>query len=383
MGNSDNRDKPSSQGFIKKRLFLFSLILLFSGLILTCEWPDYFAAYRGTNLIATRDFGKPGAWQLSRDNLEMAFEEYSEPLPAEAPEGSKAYLLSINNLFPNGDFSGTTAGDPPLLWVSTAADFLVVDSTAPRSINSGTLRMNFDASTQFSEIDLINLSPAPSEGESYLVRFNYRIIGDNAIGYIFPGFSDQETLQRTGSEEIFSFPDPLTQENHVFTITEGQILLSFGEKDVEQFYLDDLRIMRSDTPLELALSIDRLNSTDLELLPGLYEFSFYLKQRGNPGESLGENRYAASAVTYGIRLFDNEGYKVGEQASTEILQDLADFSWERVVVSMNCAFTRPFGEELFDNYRIELFISPTASTTSGRDVGEILITYPRLEYLPD
>ena len=419
-----------------------------------CSAGDFFGEYSGESFLTTSSLADD-QWQLMPD---FSFEtgttvndymDFSLDSASGGPNGGPSYRLEIKNLLANGDFDdGTSTGwyfydfsagpdtDP------LATDY--VDATITTTTGSNTMDGNFLRFT-LSDTDRLGVifdNTNDTSGESYVSAFlNTDTYIDNK-SYVFSyryrtasvltsyyqdnwdGSTedlDAQEFQALGGtdgsadnkgEQNYNYFPPLdpdeitdsTDENGNYNINYNVITADNSTEMDSYFFaasgnIDDVTFVRDssgnfDLRLKLQLKID--HRSDLDLIPGYYKFSLYVKEE-NSGTS---NVFEADRVELGITGYDLVSDELNSSPYTRVFykssslhnlysQSGEDFqggwdssSWTQLSFASDELFQLP---DISDDYVMELTISPSNPGNSDAswnrlDAGSILIAEPTLEY---
>ena len=350
-------------------------------LLASCTEMADFTEYRNINYLntLTLDAGPAGLevnWVPDdATDIYMTFTSILVPptingLPASASDYSR---LEILNLMPDGGFETGVAGWNPFNGGSAAAQ-----PGNGLTVNSTDQSMQFAVnSTQRIDYDLESL-PGFVNGGEYLIKlkFNRNLIG-NAIfdhnngalpgSYISYDFWKPPTHNPWGGNYHENFSALITAETGA-----GNDYFSIGSTihgDNQLGYIDDVRIIRSDTqtPLFLRSTVPFNEAGRPELISGNYRFSIYvLKEDVNDVQPINVNRYASEFVTLSIN----------SNLTTIDVSSVTSGTWVKISAEKFI--------QVYENDAISLSVSPCDMTSPyNKDAGSILISYPELEYISE
>lgn len=297
-----------------------------------CPYEDPFAEYRGVNLIAEQE--------KSVDDFEEAYLDGSDPastpdyslleIPASygptagLPDTTGATLdtirrLELVNLLPNGDFEdGTT--DP---WIADGSGLTVSAPNLFTVKSDGELPesyIGFEVSAgQGAAVDLDSLPIPVVNGGRYFLQFLAKRddaeteltldFGDNettsyndlnGVSWNSPGPGDGST---PGPEE---FPDPDVPRRDLptqFVVSSTPNYLYLGSPKTvlpQAGFIDNVRIGRMDIMPVRALTLETKPTTGLELVPGTYSFSVWVKSEVDDEVTPAtRNRYRSDRIALG------------------------------------------------------------------------------------
>jgi hypothetical protein len=389
-------------------------LLLFAG----CPFSDLFSEYRGKNLAGEYGFDS-GSWEMSTSDPNLlVFEAPSDPTALDTtglPDGAESsgiYRLEIPNLMPNGDFEASTPGAHPTLpdagWSAVNGSGSIsyeVINAGGNEINTNTFHYTLADAVPPGE-DRIHFD-LPGElgayfaaGNTYVVRldiradeevsFEYSDILTPASGtfWIFP-------FDPTAGMTVRDFPsEVMTSEFAALSGYEHLTLGAVADKGqavTQKAYIDNLRIVRSDTDQTLFLKVPVIDSSSdrPELLDGVYRFSLYVREdTTNTISGTGtkqNNRFPATGVSLrtGIAVEGEDPIYIGGPEAFHPDDPDTDWTgWTEISMEAQISFlSRGDPSTLF----LVCGITPTDITSGGidRDAGSILIAAPFLEFLPE
>jgi len=348
-----------------------TVLALFS----SCD-PDLtiLTEYEGVNLIANKGFDSAD-WLPDQDTTYMVFEEVTGvTLPAGVTD-SAVCRLEIKNLVEDGDFEQSNIGNDPIApaWSTTGTgDVEVADIAA---LDGKCLLFNVPASSDTVQFDLSTLLDGYPESSSYILRFDFKANEANIFWYYFPTYNidskekDLHTADVSNASQVQYFPDDFEITTSEFTSATGLEALYITGK-VQTAYMDDFRIVRTDIPLRLRISLqwaDPERPGGLRLVSGWYQFSVWV--RSDPEAAITNNRFSSDDISIGI---ENE---IAVFPDTDAPLDMN--GWAQVSTTVFLQIDAP-ADPTADV--LELSISPTdIKYANERDVGSLLITAPSLE----
>ena len=355
-------------------LVLLPLFLLFS-----CNTSDLFEEYRGVNLISSYAFDSAG-W--TKDRSESYYMNFESVTAAEAgttsglPDGAAIYRLEIPNLMPDGDFETTTAGSLPAGWSDTGG----TNQVAATGIYGQSLAYDID-NTQRLNFTLSTVADSFSANGYYLIRF---LLNQPAAVFDYHDGTSSSFLAKpwklAGLSGVTAFPttedDPeiLAQTGGTFSIND----IAQTESIVQSGKLDNFRVVRTDISNTVSLNVPYQETDRLDLLPGTYRFSVYIKQE--PASNISptvKNRFPATGITLqieGTPDYISNGYAYAVHYPTDEGVDWS--SWTQISVDIH-------GLNPSSQPDVGIDVSITPNDINDKDVGSILIASPSLEFLPD
>lgn len=390
----------------------------------------YFNDYAGKNLLADFGFEKTDTasapyWKsltaaASVDNY-LTFESAGTA----GQDGlSPAYRLETKNLFPNGDFEA--ALNTTTLWTSqnlqnplsvTVRRFsqnsdltaLAGYSTALKAISGNSVYLDAaDPLDQFL-FDLKNALGTAYTAGRYQMRLQFRTIGNLTAHYYESsgGLFPRQQAWAVGVDPIMGNAEPGNQYNTIAdlpnptdkgTVQEFEIsntsnthILSFGinaaaanpfPPNKQTIVFDNLRLVRTDDGIDpfIQLRLPKLTSPGLQLLPGIYEFSFYVKDDPSAGSG---NRFTAAAMTLQVKAYTKTN------TSEQVVQTLINrpstgwAAWTLVTVripKIDFADIDPPAASGLPVLVVRIAAGNKINGPSAFDAGSVLICQPRLEF---
>jgi len=383
----------------------WNFVLFFLFLILaSCEWEvDYFGEYAGRNLIEDYDLDHLD-WSAMADPLYMDFSDAGEL----GPSGTPAYWLHSRNLYPQGKFTGGSPGFVPQGGATTQVfsslgDF-ISGGTTFRPIEGASFGFDLGSSTEIIEADLSGASFSAGAAGSYMLHFDYRTtdylvyqLSTAANGRIMESGTSwgpdgllQQDLTMVNLGRVPSQDGSLGKISIPSIEVSGAStpVFSFGLRpgvdagglgiNVQKTVIDNFRFLRTDVTPGISLTLPSLQSTSLELLPGIYEFTIFVKDDVRAND-VAQNIFHPSGVT--IRVISET--KSGSQTFTRFTPrpgagwpDWTALSWRQSI-----DFPGQDPDDPLDNV-LEIQIIPTDNLRGEefRDLGSLLIAEPRLLY---
>jgi hypothetical protein len=391
-----------------KRLLTYAAVCGTVLLLISCPaGEDLFADYREVNLIENQGF-ESGDWQVSYGEASPSFDYLRfEPVnTANAgtttglPAGTgNIYRIELVNLFPNGDFADSTAGDAPAGWslqgpagsgrIFETTTTLKPDAGLPMEGNVLHFKLNglqwciynFDDSAT-------GLLDGFVRNSQYFIQFDSSCQFPNLFSYTDLSITKREwSIGNDTSWSVTPFPPP--QEGDArFTTLEGFDYFSIGlpneGNNAQEGYIDNVRVGRTDIEQKVILQIPISDPEELrpDLLDGHYSFSFYVKfESAGMVSPAFPNRFDAHSISLSLKL------SMGE----EIAQFQSFFSdeegwsrdeWTKITFQTPkvLQFNIPDDPDAELPY-LEIALTPTNAVS--RDIGSILIAAPSLMYEPD
>lgn len=379
-------------------LIVTSLIVASCSLIFPPSGTDYFAAYRGTNLIAHQQFDSTD-WNTTIGAPYFTFEAVNNSTISTAGlpdwyEAGNMYRLEVKNLITDGTFEDFSAGsvDNNFTWTITDGNntMEILDGNHTNAIDGKTLHIVLVRDRERADYDLSQLLDSAGAVSNYGIKFDYKTptqfffsyhVGENnqskMVQWRSVGPGPNGSLEDSINTIPRGFPPSTSMPQSFFPVeNEANHYLSVGTLVTElappqEVYIDNIRIFRR---YNYRLSLD-LNVTDanrLKLLDGTYKFSFFAQK--DPVAV--ENRYKSTKVLIEIMLL---GENVNERIKTEVF-DITD-DWTQISLTKdNLQFSNV---QYLEDAVLRLSVSPVdTSNVYNTDVGSLLIASPKLEFLP-
>ncbi|GEM_PF-4132480 len=413
-----------------KNYFLIPVILLSVPGLTSCNLDtSYFADYENLNLISAYDLNLTGTWSLLSNAGPLIFNDnymqFQQVGVGAGPSGSESFRLEIKNLFPNGDFQAGLGGvwvDNNLIGtpdVNTYSEIEVADAfpgadsfSSTRLISGNTLKIiTQDLSMVNSDRVSVNLSTftlpvtaAAIPTGTYELRVDYRTYGNLIMHYYRENtgiFYDQQTINKgflsSGGpkndltlDDLGSLPGSnlfvqfnlISGSNHflVWGFNPATSPPSAPPNNNQVTMVDNIRLVRTDDglgELMLEMTLPDLQSSSLTLLPGIYEFSVWVRDEALADVTpLTPNRFPSSKIT--LTFTANQGF--ADYVKTQTFTG-PWAGWTQL--TLRCENVQFSSEGLTPTQpALRLRISPTDMTTgNGIDAGSLLISRPELFFL--
>jgi hypothetical protein len=379
---------------MKKKIAPLALVLALS--LLSCNLDtNYFGEYIGVNLISDYDFDNP-AWVAANAAPTVpelvTFTDVSG-VEGNGPQGGPAYDLGIINLYDPGH-GGKFTGAAPAAGFSTTGSGLIatinlgtfVDPVTYRPINGDSIRITTDLGNNNV---IFNFLPY-FEGEgNYMLHFDFRTWNemivqtwDDVKGLSNNIRTDHPSIKEDRMASVFPFPSPGIV--NVVPLTYRAPLptsfrLIFGQDGGSGFdqstVIDNLKLIKIDEDLGITLTLPSIGSTSLQLLPGFYDFSVYVKDHPDASDD-SMNIFHASGITLQTQANTKSGSQSFGQFKSRPTGGWA--GWTKLTWSQAIDFV---SEDTLDNaLTISLTTTNILRDESFRDAGSVLIADPTLEF---
>ncbi len=379
---------------------LIPALLLSSLLLSGCAPPGGAPSdLSGRNLVESVSFAD---WVLDdASGVYSVFQDESGTYaPPAAHPGAEVYRLENPNLLPGGDFEALAPPAAPPGWTVVngggGADTLeTVSGAHPRSITGVTVHFLTDHAADRIGFEVTSGATGAVDGylqdASYILRYNYRTqpsffyeYNDGAASIslwnVFSG-PDGDTMGTSWAnvndfppaELVGDFPEKTVGADPAYYYTYGT--LTAGGKNQEG-YIDNFRLIRTDIPLKLRLTLDQTQDFSDQLVSGTYRFSLYVKQDPAAGTA---NRFASTAVTLGVGV---DGLGGGRVTRYQASSDPAGWpAWTRISVEVYASLPDP--PDAGDQIVLSVCPSDDTQGALSSDVGSVLIAAPSLEILTE
>jgi len=419
------------------------LVLMFPLLLSSCTEiahflgldKDYFADYRGKNLLANYPFESADKWKLTTTTSYMSWE-----LPTEAgvvksfldttdpanPVTYPAYRLEIKNLIPDGDFEEEADGDTSFkrsFWAlrvfSGTSEILF--GTALKTLGSVTLTgeartmdhraLWWDANASGNQLQL-SLDQALGslwQPSAYRIRFDFinLTIGPSFDLFLMANSTDllASVVDAQGDGRWYFTDTPTDQVTRIkvsrtFTVdsTKPARVLNFGPSNpsdtiANKAIIDNIRLLQSDKDLGVMATFPSLSSAagaSLPLLPGSDVGAYTLKVRVCDDASA--DQFGASGAAHAPNRFYPQGLTVVLKAKvksktasySKFFPRTAQWSsWTTLELPVGFDFVTTDPTDGTPVLTIEFIPANSVDNTlEGLDVGSLLLAHPTLVFNP-
>ncbi|MEI8093712.1 MAG: hypothetical protein WCG80_05830 [Spirochaetales bacterium] len=398
---------------------------------------DYFADYRGKNLLDSSGFEAVDSTGAAKWSLEvpvdyMRFEvptETSVPVTyveATTSTSYPVYRLEIRNLIPDGDFEEEAAGassfahsfwslkqsGPTANNLVFGTSFLTLGSITlvgdPRSLDHNAFWWDANATGNRLQLDLKQALGTLWTAAAYRLRFDLINLtpGSGFDLFLMAGtttlLSQVTDAQDGGSWQLTSTPTDQTTRISVsktFTLdsTAPQRIVNFGNYDPasptsNKAIIDNVRLLPADKLLSVGLKLAKLTSIDpaglLALLPGSKPgaYTLTLAVRDDPSSDPTSanhalNRFYPQGLTVVLAAQVKSGTGSYRQFFPRPAGGWSDWTTLELPVGFDFVTTDPTDGSPV----LSIAFSPTdffGNTLGGRDVGSLLIAHPTLTFNP-
>ena len=427
---------------MKKALQILGISAATALMAAGCSSPSLFSEYSDESFLSRSSFSDD-AWQLMPDyDFESGtsatdYMAYSKVSSSGGPDGGPVYRLEIKNLLKNGDFEDGNGVDwfhydePSQTFNADAGTTVPTDFQVSDAFGVNLELDNYTAYFNISRDETIGIILSNNgtndafrnpdtyiTDKNYVFSYDYRAISlssyfepnwttssGNALGsYEFEVLGGPSGSDEGRSLDNYNYFPPLDPSSA--SASQQNLIKAQNDTDTDVFiiatdspqsgYIDNITFVRDtdgDFDLRLRLKMDINHRSDLDLIPGYYKFSVYVKAE-NSGTN---NVFDADRVELGINGYDDDNsmlvedtmvfYKTSElhnlySQSGESFQGNWSSSWVQLSFASDQLIQLP---DISENPVMELTISPSNPGTSDvgwnrLDAGSILISEPTLEY---
>lgn len=295
--------------------------------------------------------------------------------------GRSEYRLELKNLMPDGDFeSGSLNGG----WSTSPPPTVINVGGADTPIDNFSLYYDF-TSGKYISFDLSNLNSGLLPSTKYRLNFDFNV----ETGFLFDyndGTNSFLTDPNQSWNETYTSWDvrefPTANVNSTITSpSSGAAFFSIGTPDTsvspspsQNGYIDNFSIVKADGTYGISYQIEGAqNSEGIELIPGTYRFSVYIKQEDAADVTPNtQNRFRAEQVQV---LISGPTSSLNTDENGALYSTSSEWSdWTKISVDSDSL--RPAEGD----FPITMTILPYKQ--SDRYSGSILISAPTLEYIP-
>ncbi|HUX11478.1 MAG TPA: hypothetical protein VMW87_00545, partial [Spirochaetia bacterium] len=390
----------------KARIAIHATAIVFLSLLAGCSLNDNFSAYRSVNLISSQNFSVSGSWTL--DDTTGTYMGLSAVPAASAgsltglptADQNSIYRLEIKNLMPDGDFSPDSAGTTPANWSAQGTNSSSATvSVTNAGINGNSLAISIGNSTDCRVSYALSAATALVAGPivtnaTYRLQYDFEVTGSSTL----PSSYDNGTTAsifwptRTSGSGVQYFPLTTSSTPEISGISAPSYL-SFGNLpgaagETPSILLDNIRIVRTDIPLELRLNVPYHDSTGArpDLISGDYQFTIYVKMDPTntlTGTSPQANRFPATAVSIGVNhaengtISNNGAPSVHYSTGTDAVNNWN--TWTPITCDAGVIQISPPAHP--SDSVLQLYVSPTdlVNVLNGPTAGSILVAGPQLQ----
>ncbi len=383
-----------------RRLLLLSILSI--SLLISCLSGNYFEELEQSQILTSPDLSF-SSWNVEYDvttsfDYLVAVDIGSTSYTTTGLDDttSTVFRLELVNLMNDGGFeSGTATGNSidggGTGGVPTGA---IEAGVVPNDIAGNVY--HFDIPDPEDRIDFnLNsyLSGFSSDG-NYVLRFGLKSLSSNIAFEQWPGEAgDQELWSLTIStfSSLYLVPEAFTDYvDSSFTYNSTGTYFTIGktaaQSPIQEGYIDNLRVGRTDTGAALAFRVpfNDLTGSRPDLLSGYYRFS--IKVLNDPEISPnanGLNRMASENVTLSVKSLQNELNNKSYYETFEPESSSGWTSWTKVYLETGSIQIDNSGNILEPVLLISVVPTNTQCGCHGFDVGSVLISEPYLEYSAD
>lgn len=372
---------------------------------------DYFSEYNNVNLLGNWDFTSLTAttpnWALTTTTDYMNWTDLGAGSGPTA--SSHAYRLEIKNLIPNGDFSasspGSLIGNPTSAWsisgsgtatVVAAGGSVTAQNSSSISVAVNSVQWTSQYTTDTLSLNLNSALGTSSLGQplwttgQYVLQMNFiNLLTSTPCELDFqPTLGTIVSWTQTNSnntyplEQLFSINSSGPTGSSIgnafsYSGTSDALVFTYA-KNTQNLVFNSLRLVRSDIPLTVATSLPSLTSGALQLIPGTYQFSVWVKSDPTAGTA---NRFAATGLTIKVTA----ATQPGNNGTFETF--IPSTGWSSSGWTL---ITLPLGTVDFVDYdsqhtgpALTIALSPTNiyNDSPSLDAGSLLIASPTLQFL--
>jgi hypothetical protein len=229
-------------------------------------------------------------------------------------------------------------------------------------------------------------------GKTYLLRFSFAIDNRNQVSYSYnDGLLDVWVRQLSGLDKnvLYLFPPVLNPPDSSFLVENlASQALSINTVDVSRGRIltgriDNLRMLRGDMPYRLRYVVPFSRSGRPNLVPGTYQFSFYVKNDSTVSPNT-PNRFPASGISLAVDGATNGSFIDTTQVAVAHPTDTGvDWSqWTKVQGSFSITSIPSSSAATAPTLQLSLTSTDITYNLGRMDVGSLLIAAPRLEFVP-
>ena len=421
------------------------LILAFPLLLSSCTEiahflgldKDYFADYRGKNLLANYAFEAADKWKLTSTSSYMSWEvpteagvvkTYTDSTTDPAnPVPYPAYRLEIKNLIPDGDFEEEADGDTTFKRASWAlrqsssnannilfgTTFKTLGSVAldgdARTMDHRALWWDANANGNQLQLSLDQAVGSLWQPAAYRLRFDFINVSTGPSFALFLMANSTDLLtsvveaQTDGRWILNNTPTDKTTRvkfSRTFTVESNSTtrVLNFGPSklgDPNSYtaIIDNLRLLQSDKDLGVMASLPTLSSAagaSLPLLPGSKIGAYTLKVRVHDDASADQS--GASGAAHAPNRFYPQGLTIVLKA--KVKSQTGSYSkffprtpqwsaWTSLELPVGFDFVTTDPSDGSPVLTIEFIPANSVDLSlEGLDVGSLLLAHPTLVFNP-
>ncbi len=378
---------------------------------------DYFSEYNNVNLLKNWDFPTTSAgtpvWALATTTDYMTWSDLGAGTgPTSTSHG---YQLEIKNLIPNGDFTASTAGqtligNPASAWsVSGSGSATVLASgTQVSTQNASTITLTAPSVqwTSQKSTDTLSLNLNSALGTSSLTghpplwttgqyvlqmdfidlftstpcQLNFVPTTGSAVSWTYPNSSQTNSFQVQHLYLINSSGPNGSQIGNAFSYSGANDALIFSyTSGTQDLVFSSLRLVRSDVPLNVTTSLPSLTSGSLQLIPGTYQFSVWVKDDPQAGSN---NHFVATGLTITLTAATQPGNN--GTFETYFPRPSAGWpTWTQLTLPLGTVDFVDYDSQHTGSPALTISLSPTNIYNDSQtlDAGSLYVASPTLQFL--
>ena len=211
-----------------------------------------------------------------------------------------------------------------------------------------------------------------------LCQLNFVPTTGTITSWTYPNSGQSNTQYPTQYLNTLNSPGALVSNLIAYSGSNDALVFTTAT-NTQNILFSSLRLVRSDLPLYVSTSLPSLTSGTLQLIPGTYQFSIWVKQDPTAGTA---NRFAATGLTINITAATQPG-------NTGTFQEFVpntgwtSSNWTLVTFPLGTVDFVDYDSQHTGTPALTIALSPTNiyNDSPSLDAGSLLVASPTLQFL--